>query len=908
MLPLWEGTCSSWADDDLWVEDNSVDRSNCDFYDVLADEEEEDEGEEVSVSEDVCLYPSVWERWTRGPEEVCLFPSVWCEWTRTQPRKHGRVRGSGGRRTTTRKNKKRRCPRRRQERRRRRALRRKQLARRARVGGCRRRPPASFRGGGDPLEGDQVCCTLRCRVAFTGPAKFLLLWMRSHEPRSSPLTIPTQPSLRALQVTGEETGQAMEVVEQETGQGPVVSGAQADPAPPLGKRVRNPPFRGLRPAHLASTLLHKHPEISGEVRETSVGAILVNAGSGGDGSGRGGAGPVRGGGGRGRGGAGRGRGGGGRGSGGGAGRGKRPRCPAGGGKRPTDGDKRPRCPAGGGCLGGAGGSGGGDTDGEGGITDIGGDSDGEWSAGGNDGADGGGGPSSSGGSDADGEGDISSDGNSGGSGSDGGGSSGINNAAEKSSAAKNKTKRSVVGGQFAPLAQPRPASEEKDGALAADSLAEAAKLEEAIPTCKKDVRGLTLNDAEIAIEEFSLSGTLPKETLLKMVTDDPRLDGIAAGKDGTEIESPKKGKGTVLASKVVKGHRVFTIKWGRKGTACSEHDTFDVLKWAVEGQAASFEAVVKRIVNNLCIIVCVSGSLVPTFMQNDGKRKLKRELSKLTGKRLARAKKVRPLAWDRMKGLTADETVSPESLALLKGDITLAEALRETPIHELLGFDDAADGMNDGKTWLMEDLTMGYCPQQQHGFVDDIVKYLQAACRLGRLPTLESIGFMMTPLELDGMGVSVLAKEELCASFRVEEGEEKRYGLATRALLARARGDGAFCRWRVHFPLYRLLMLTRPEGKLMETSEHSCKVAKTRKGLSFLEYLKDRSSKTDAWRRDRELHASVHKTYCYQVADDKKADSNRRENAEKRIADNRKVRVERVVALCSPLSKWQSLK
>lgn len=560
----------------------------------------------------------------------------------------------------------------------------------------------------------------------------------------------------------------------------------------------------------------------------------------------------------------------------------------GGGKRPTDGDKRPLCPAGGGCLGGAGGSGGGDTDGEGGITDIGGGSDGEWSAGGNDGADGGGGPSSSGGSGG-------SGGSGSGSGSDGGGSSGSSNAAEKSSASKNKTKRSVVGGQFAPLVQPRPVSEEGDKALAAESLAEAAKLEEAIPSCTKDVRGLTLNDAEIAIEEFSLSGTLPKETLLKMVTDDPRLDGIAAGKDGTKIESPKKGKGTVLASKVVAGHRVFTIKWGRKGTACSEHDTFDVLKWAVEGQAASFEDAVKRIVNNLCIIVCISGSLVPTFMQNDGKRKLKRDLVHLTGKRLARAEKIRPFAWDRMKGLKADETVSPESLALLKGDTTLAEALTETPIHELLGFEDAAAGMNDGKTWLMEDLTMGYCPQQQHGFVDDVVKYLQAACRLGRLPTLESIGFMMTPSELDGMGVSVLTKEELCASFRVEEGEEKQYGLATRALLARARGDGVFCRWRVHFPLYRLLMLSRPEGKLMETTEHSCKVAKTRKGLSFLNYLKERCKKTDAWKRDRELHASIHKTYCDQVADDKKADSNRRENAERRIADNRKVRVERVV-------------
>lgn len=140
----------TWADDDLWEED-IVERTH-----VSADEEEDEE--EVFVAEEVCLFPSVWGEWTRGPGEVCLFPSVWSQWTRTQPRKHrSGVRGRGGRRTTTKKNKKRRCPRHTRERRRRRAVRRKQLARRARTGGRRRRPAASFRGGGDSGdEGDQV--------------------------------------------------------------------------------------------------------------------------------------------------------------------------------------------------------------------------------------------------------------------------------------------------------------------------------------------------------------------------------------------------------------------------------------------------------------------------------------------------------------------------------------------------------------------------------------------------------------------------------------------------------------------------------------------------------------------------------------------------------------------------------
>ncbi|CAM9531875.1 unnamed protein product, partial [Ectocarpus sp. 6 AP-2014] len=178
-----------WSDDEYWGDD-----------DVGHDS--------VFTDEEICLGESLWREWTRGPEEVCLFPSVWSQWTRTQPQKHGRVRGSGGRRTTTRKNKKRRCPRHIRDRRRRRALRRKQLARRARVGGRRRRPPASFRGGGDPPEG--------------------------------------------YQGTGEETVQvAAQVAEQETVQGPAVSGAQTDPATPTGKAY-DPRYEASDKTHIAT--------------------------------------------------------------------------------------------------------------------------------------------------------------------------------------------------------------------------------------------------------------------------------------------------------------------------------------------------------------------------------------------------------------------------------------------------------------------------------------------------------------------------------------------------------------------------------------------------------------------------------------------------------------------------------
>ncbi|CAN0223474.1 unnamed protein product, partial [Ectocarpus sp. 12 AP-2014] len=149
--------------------------------------------------------------------------------TRTHPVKRGRarVRGTGGQRTTTKPNRKHRCPRRRQEQRRRRALRRKQLARRARVGGRRRRLPTCFRGGANSdVEGDQG--------------------------------------------TGEETAQvAAQVAEQETGQGlsETVHSAFFTIIPTMmpggrAKRPRQAPIFGdeLRPAHLASTQSHLHPQ------------------------------------------------------------------------------------------------------------------------------------------------------------------------------------------------------------------------------------------------------------------------------------------------------------------------------------------------------------------------------------------------------------------------------------------------------------------------------------------------------------------------------------------------------------------------------------------------------------------------------------------------------------------------
>lgn len=146
-----------WSDDEQnLVDHNTVfaEHEEEEEEGVFAEEEEEEQEEKEEEEEEVCLFPTVWRKWTRGIEEVCLFNSIWQKWTRTHPRNHGKVRRSRGRRTTLTQNKKRRHPRRRQEKRRRRALRRKKLVRRARVGGGHR-PRACYRGGANSGEEDK---------------------------------------------------------------------------------------------------------------------------------------------------------------------------------------------------------------------------------------------------------------------------------------------------------------------------------------------------------------------------------------------------------------------------------------------------------------------------------------------------------------------------------------------------------------------------------------------------------------------------------------------------------------------------------------------------------------------------------------------------------------------------------
>ena len=436
---------------------------------------------------------------------------------------------------------------------------------------------------------------------------------------------------------------------------------------------------------------------------------------------------------------------------------------------------------------------------------------------------------------------------------------------------------------FHPIVQPKPGSVESNLSTIKRCLDMAEGKRKKLPKRHKDLRGLTLLQLEEGLYECWSGGVLPKGTFLKLVATDPALDGIKAG---IEVTSPKLGKGRVASWMMENGHMVFRIKWGRKSTPDGKYSTYDVLEQADPGQGVSLEDTRERIVTNLCIALVVICVHTRAFIKGDTKKNIDVENVTLKGASLERAERVRPFAWERIRYLMAATTVSPQSLALLGGDATLAEALRNTKIVDMLCFRDAAAGRDDCRVGLMKKLYKGFAPGQMKQ-VDDAVKSAQAAICQRRVLTLESMVFPMAEKELP-KGTKIPDTQEDRAVVRVPVGEVESYGVATRAILARARTGKDFCAWMVHFPLYMLLMLSRPGGAIKETSENN-QVAKTRKKLAFVTAAKANCAKDAAAQKDRWLFEEVHRVYVEQVAPKKKKAQRRIENALKRVGYGAKV-------------------
>ena len=138
---------------------------------------------------------------------------------------------------------------------------------------------------------------------------------------------------------------------------------------------------------------------------------------------------------------------------------------------------------------------------------------------------------------------------------------------------------------------------------------------------------------------------------------------------------------------------------------------------------------------------------------------------------------------------------------------------------------------------------------------------------------------------------------------RIEEHEAKRHGVGIKAILARAMSGSIFYHWNVHFPLYRLLLLSRPHGSIQATTESCGKVAKMRKFPKFFEESINLGKQTDSRDLDIALVKAVHKKYCDTVAPRKKRDCTRQENFKRRHARGSKYNNGRMHEPGSPL--WE---
>lgn len=109
---------------------------------------------------------------------------------------------------------------------------------------------------------------------------------------------------------------------------------------------------------------------------------------------------------------------------------------------------------------------------------------------------------------------------------------------------------------------------------------------------------------------------------------------------------------------------------------------------------------------------------------------------------------------------------------------------------------------------------MDYAPQH-YSTVDHYIKGAQAAYKLGQVMSLESC---MAPLSMGGdcdelpSGVNLAHEEQRRISLHIMKLEVNvaRYGLATRALVARARVSNELCEWYAYALLYRTMLFSRP--------------------------------------------------------------------------------------------------
>lgn len=189
--------------------------------------------------------------------------------------------------------------------------------------------------------------------------------------------------------------------------------------------------------------------------------------------------------------------------------------------------------------------------------------------------------------------------------------------------------------------------------------------------------------------------------------------------------------------------------------------------------------------------------------------------------------------------MKAADTLTEPDLRLL-GDEQLVTELCETNICDMLRVKLSAKGHPSGKAGLVRDEHLDFCDHHLK-VANHLLRTLQAAFRVGRLPTRESVYLTLTLGEIP-LGVNLRACDvhETPQLIPLEDRTASKYGLPMRALIARAsRGSEGWCYFSRYCPILKVLSFTRPDelGQIQATSEHSNDVAKCRKSYKFLKHF-----------------------------------------------------------------------
>ncbi|CBN74320.1 hypothetical protein Esi_0019_0124 [Ectocarpus siliculosus] len=329
-----------------------------------------------------------------------------------------------------------------------------------------------------------------------------------------------------------------------------------------------------------------------------------------------------------------------------------------------------------------------------------------------------------------------------------------------------------------------------------------------------DTRYLTRNDVIEAVRAIKAEKEIDSVIMQKMEKEDPRLYGITADPvSGTLVNLDGKKGRVVAARRDVDGYLKYCVELEgkhRKTKGIAKNvNTRQLLEAAGGEGVVRWEKEVDRVTTVFCAILSLVYVPVYKFVTIVPRVKRKVKPVDLKGEDGKEAVELREFAWEKIKGAPATHVVNDHEKKLLASDEGLEQELCEKgTLARVLGINlDAYSGLvHEPRDYA----------KQHYSTVDHYVKGAQAAYKLGRVMSFQSC---MAPLSVGGVhdelppGVRLAHEEQRKITLPItkKEASEAGYGLATRALVSRARVSDELCQWYASAPLYTVMLFSRPE-------------------------------------------------------------------------------------------------